>query len=1071
MAFDRKALALLTALIAVGLGVGVGSADAAVPKGRTAKPFGVQRPVRVSTIDQSRRIDVNEFNMFVTNTGSFAFDLGAGDSGLFWPKGTDKAAVFASGLWLGAKVGGEVRTVVAEYSQEYAPGMIISDGSVYGLPDDYTKPDYIVYKMVRFNGDAADTGHVELASPDELSRQDPLVHHSWSEYMRGAVPYGAPWRLYRLPDTSTPSEGDSVDVPGPDVIGDMMMWTIYNDADPTNHLNDAGNSAPLGIEIQQTTFAFNRQGALGKTLFIKYKLKNKGTQLLEEMYISQWSDPDLGGSAGYTDDLVGSDTLPDGTGKPRSLGFVYNSTNNDGGYGSKPPALGYDFFQGPRVGTEFLPLTSFAKYINGTDPASSGETYNYMSGLTSDSSEVVDPFGVPTRFMHAGDPVSPRPGSWLDTNPADRRFFMSSGPFTMAPGDSQEVVVGIVLGAGNDRLSSISALRFNDEFAQDAFDRDFDLPSPPSQPKVAVSEDHQEITLSWDSQSRTGYTQAGYEFEGYNVYQGESVAGPWKLIATFDEINSVRVVKDRVFDPTTGQLIEDYPVAFGSDAGVRFQYVATQDFVRGGPLHDGTEYYYAVTSYSYNPTGLPKILENAQAVVRAIPQRPASGTDLETASATDVVYLQKDTTKPPSTDVVSVEVVNPELVTGHIYKVVFDAIIPPYVGPIGLIDSTTIYYSWSLIDSTTGVVKFSGQLNRNGDDDYRVVDGLRVKVTGKYAAQFQDALYRNLNTANRRALEGVNFGLKAFGGGAGPAEDFQGSTLSPAANPDSFTSVQLRFGTTTTQNAYRYMRLQKSDGTAPIGGREYRYGGYHSVNVQAWDVINNRQLDLAFVERVVTDTAGTILPLSQQTPTTDSTWAPSEEGTGDREYLLVINRPYSATPKAEFQVDGLIASGGFPLLYALAAKKRLAADVIDDGDAFDFIWANPAKDNDVYVFNTQQLQQSNAGLAKSSLQRIRAVPNPYYARSTYELNQFGRKVRFLNMPERCTVRIFNLAGQLVRTLDKSDASTSVLEWDLQTRNDLPVGSGVYIFHVEVPGVGEHIGRLVIFMEKERLNSF
>ena len=68
----------------------------------------------------------------------------------------------------------------------------------------------------------------------------------------------------------------------------------------------------------------------------------------------------MGGSAGFTDDLVGCDTLPDGTGKPRSLGYVYNSTNNDGGYGSKPPALGYDFFQGPRVGANPLPLTSFA---------------------------------------------------------------------------------------------------------------------------------------------------------------------------------------------------------------------------------------------------------------------------------------------------------------------------------------------------------------------------------------------------------------------------------------------------------------------------------------------------------------------------------------------------------------------------------------------------------------------------------------------------------------------------------------------------------------------------------------
>ena len=166
MMFHRRTLALLAALVAVGLGFGPGAAEAAAPKvtkGRSAKPFGVNRPVRVNTIDQGRRIDANEINMFVTNSGSFAYDLGAGDSGLFWPKGTDKSLVFASGLWLGAKVAGEVRTVVAEYSQEYNPGLLIRDGSTFGSPDDYTNPDYIVYKVVRFNGDPADTGQIGRA--------------------------------------------------------------------------------------------------------------------------------------------------------------------------------------------------------------------------------------------------------------------------------------------------------------------------------------------------------------------------------------------------------------------------------------------------------------------------------------------------------------------------------------------------------------------------------------------------------------------------------------------------------------------------------------------------------------------------------------------------------------------------------------------------------------------------------------------------------------------------------------------------------------------------------------------
>ena len=99
------------------------------------------------------------------------------------------------------------------------------------------------------------------------------------------------------------------------------------------------------------------------------------------------------------------------------------------------------------------------------------------------------------------------------------------------------------------------------------------------------------------------------------------------------------------------------------------------------------------------------------------------------------------------------------------------------------------------------------------------------------------------------------------------------------------------------------------------------------------------------------------------------------------------------------------------------------------------------------------------------------VPNPYYAHSAYEQTQFNRRIRFVNVPAQCTIRIYNLAGQLVQTLEKNDPSTSVLEWNVQTRNGLPVGSGVYVYHVKSPGAGEAMGRIVIFVEKERLNNY
>src|SRR5439155_15393781 len=104
---------------------------------------------------------------------------------------------------------------------------------------------------------------------------DPLAHDGWSEYLAGAAPYGAPVRLWRLPNTSTPNPSDSVDVPGPDVTGDQMLWSVFNDADPSLHTNDIGASVPFGIEVQQSVFGFDRTDALGDVVFVRDVMINK----------------------------------------------------------------------------------------------------------------------------------------------------------------------------------------------------------------------------------------------------------------------------------------------------------------------------------------------------------------------------------------------------------------------------------------------------------------------------------------------------------------------------------------------------------------------------------------------------------------------------------------------------------------------------------------------------------------------------------------------------------------------------------------------------------------------------
>jgi hypothetical protein len=103
-----------------------------------AMPNGGDRhPTGSNGEDVTTTIDVNNIEMFVTNIGAFAYDVWASRGqydGLYYPKGTDKTAVYASGLWLGAKVRDTIRVAIAEYSQEYGPGKMIDH--TWDDPDD-----------------------------------------------------------------------------------------------------------------------------------------------------------------------------------------------------------------------------------------------------------------------------------------------------------------------------------------------------------------------------------------------------------------------------------------------------------------------------------------------------------------------------------------------------------------------------------------------------------------------------------------------------------------------------------------------------------------------------------------------------------------------------------------------------------------------------------------------------------------------------------------------------------------------------------------------------------------------
>ncbi len=83
---------------------------------------------------------------------------------------------------------------------------------------------------------------------------------------------------------------------------------------------------------------------------------------------------------------------------------------------------------------------------------------------------------------------------------------------------------------------------------------------------------------------------------------------------------------------------------------------------------------------------------------------------------------------------------------------------------------------------------------------------------------------------------------------------------------------------------------------------------------------------------------------------------------------------------------------------------------------------------------------------------VRVVPNPYYAFSQYETGQLDNRIKITNIPRRAEVDIYTLNGTLVRRLRKDDANT-YLDWNLRNDLGIPIGSGVYLFHVKGPDIG------------------
>ena len=118
----------------------------------------------------------------------------------------------------------------------------------------------------------------------------------------------------------------------------------------------------------------------------------------------------------------------------------------------------------------------------------------------------------------------------------------------------------------------------------------------------------------------------------------------------------------------------------------------------------------------------------------------------------------------------------------------------------------------------------------------------------------------------------------------------------------------------------------------------------------------------------------------------------------------------------------------------------------------------PVNDNyPAFKFSTDSIAASTGvtAVAKSALDGINIVPNPYYGFSNYERSPVDNIAKLTNLPEKCLIRIYNTSGTLIRTFDKDNTQT-YLDWDLKNSYGISISSGVFIIHLDAYELGEKV---------------
>ncbi len=693
----------------------------------------------------------------------------------------------------------------------------------------------------------------------------------------------------------------------------------------------------------------------------------------------------------------------------------------------------------------------------------------------------------------------------------DLVFIFGSGYISLDPGETKRISMALLCGEDLDDLL-ISA-----EVVQTIYNQNYQFFKPPLLPTVSAVPDDKKVTLYWDSIAEESIDPiTGKDFEGYVIYRstdpsfediqvitdgkGSSFLSEPLKDSQGNEAKWDIDVRDEPYDDLNGNgeynvgepyvdwnadqkwtsNVEDpwkgyHPVAYqrrgiqyylGDNKGLVHSYVDSNNVI------NGQTYYYAVVSYDHGDSnGIPVSESTKKITLDPITSEFSFGKNtvqvIPGPRSSEYLYPQ---VKPNNlvhssgigTGTIDFKIVDDLQVKNGEYKLSFeDSLLVNGIKKkmlnYSLLKNDLISEEVKLFDTKFAQLRFGGI----SDDELLEVKGESGTVYTKdtdFIVNFSNGSIRRTETSQmpNNGIFTVSYRYfpiinSTFFAGEDDNLVFDGINLKVIDE----TEIAIDTINTKWREGNSNFRHRVRLNTTGLPNKA-KYPADYEIKFASADIdsaisFTGQRIPVNYS---VTDvTSGVPIPiltfLSEQNPT-NLKWDPGDE--------IVFFEPGAVGLPSETVTWGVVISPPDTLL-----DSTIVPIIPTDGDVFQIKTFRPFTVEDSYVLTTEA-GQLTANKSKSLLDDIYVVPNPYVGYNVIEptitlpgQTRGERRIYFENLPSECTIRIYSLAGNPVAQIDhESGAQHGRAYWNLLNKDGFGVAYGVYIAHVEAPGIGDKI---------------